>query len=113
MIKNLMLKFLIVTLVFMVRRNGAEYLATEEEKISKFLDIDIDTKLIDFEKIVKTIQLMPSGGMVSSKRRELTIRLAMRAIIDGIEGDFLETVGDCYLIFSVDSITYYKNYLYV
>ena len=102
-----MLKFLIVTLVFMVRRNGAEYLATEEEKISKFLDVDIDTKLIDFEKIVKTIQLMPSGGMVSSKRRELTIRLAMRAIIDGIEGDFLETVSKSYSMFSLESVIHY------
>ena len=82
-----------------------------DDKVFNLLNVDIDTKLIEFERIANTIQSMPSGGMVSSKRRELTIRLAMRAIIDGIEGDFLETVGNCYWIFSVDSITFYKNYL--
>ena len=57
------------------------------------LGIDISTKLIEFERIAKTIERMPSGGMVSAKRRLYTVKLAIRAILDGIEGDFLETVS--------------------
>ena len=63
-----------------------------DDKVFNLLNIDIDTKLVEFERIANTIQSMPSGGMVSKKRRLMTVKLAMRAIIDGIDGDFLETV---------------------
>ena len=63
-----------------------------DDKIYNLLNVDIDTKLVEFERIANTIQSMPSGGMVSKKRRLMTVKLAMRAIIDGIDGDFLETV---------------------
>jgi hypothetical protein len=63
------------------------------ERHQNLLDIDIHTNLIEFERIAKSIQSMPSGGMVSGRRKLITVKLAMRAIIDGIEGDFLETVS--------------------
>ena len=63
-----------------------------DDKVFNLLNVDIDTKLVEFERIANTIQSMPSGGMVSKKRRLMTVKLAMRAIIDGIDGDFLETV---------------------
>ena len=63
-----------------------------DDKVYNLLNVDIDTKLVEFERIANTIQSMPSGGMVSKKRRLMTVKLAMRAIIDGIDGDFLETV---------------------
>ena len=63
-----------------------------DDKVFNSLNVDIDTKLVEFERIANTIQSMPSGGMVSKKRRLMTVKLAMRAIIDGIDGDFLETV---------------------
>ena len=63
-----------------------------DDKVFNLLNVDIDTKLIEFERIANNIQSMPSGGMVSKKRRLMTVKLAMRAIIDGIDGDFLETV---------------------
>ena len=64
----------------------------KDDHITNLLNVDINTNLIEFERIANTIQLMPSGGMVSKKRRLMTVKLAMRSIIDGIEGDFLETV---------------------
>ena len=63
-----------------------------DDKVFNLLNVDIDTKLVEFERIANTIQSMPSGGMVSKRRRLMTVKLAMRAIIDGIDGDFLETV---------------------
>ena len=76
-----------------VRKSYARYIPTHNDLHQNLLDIDIHTKLIEFERIAKSIQFMPSGGMVSWRRRLITVKLAMRAIIDGIEGDFLETVS--------------------
>ena len=76
-----------------VRKSYARYIPTHNDLHQNLLDIDIHTKLIEFERIANSIQLMPSGGMVSWRRRLITVKLAMRAIIDGIEGDFLETVS--------------------
>ena len=59
---------------------------------SSSLNIDISTKIIEFTRIARTIADMPTGGLVSKRRKLFTVKLAMRAIIDGIEGDFMETV---------------------
>ena len=56
------------------------------------LNFDISTKFIEFVSISRTIVNMPTGGMVSKKRKLFTVKLAMRAILDGLEGDFMETV---------------------
>ena len=65
---------------------------------NSILDVDIKTGLIQFNRIASTIHKMPSGGMVSQNRRLSTVKLAMRAILDGIEGDFLETVKKILII---------------
>ena len=56
------------------------------------LNIDISAKFIDFTRMARSIADMPTGGLVSKKRKLFTVKLAMRAILDGIEGDFMETV---------------------
>ena len=68
------------------------------------LNVDINTNLIEFERIASTIESMPSGGFVHMRRRLVTVKLAMRAILDGIDGDFLETVMHFYTIFKSMSI---------
>ena len=78
-----------------------EITATRNEYIQHLLDIDINTNLIEFDRIAKRIQSMPSGGLVSGRRKLITVKLAMRAIIDGIEGDFLETVSTHVLNFQL------------
>ena len=70
----------------------------QQEISNSILDVDIKTGLIEFNRIASTIPKMPSGGMVSQNRRLLTVKLAMRAILDGIEGDFLETVKKTLII---------------
>ena len=68
------------------------------------LNVDINTNLIEFERIASTIESMPSGGLVKMRRRLMTVKLAMRAILDGIDGDFLETVKHFYMYFKSMSI---------
>ena len=85
------LRVLIILLV--LRQAKSRYIPMQDGRNQNLLDIDIHTNLIEFERIAKSIQFMPSGGMVSWRRRLITVKLAMRAIIDGIEGDFLETVS--------------------
>ena len=83
---------ILITLLVCIH-GKSRYIPTHNDRHQNLLDIDIHTKLIEFERIAKSIQFMPSGGMVSWRRRLITVKLAMRAIIDGIEGDFLETVS--------------------
>ena len=87
-----MCNLIILTSILVILQNKFNYLHAYEDLHQNLLDIDIQTNLIEFKRIAKTIQLIPSGGMVTWRRRLMTIKLAMRAIIDGIEGDFLETV---------------------
>ena len=84
-------RLFVLALLLSVKRIQAKYLLNND-KVLDLLNVDINTNLIEFERIANTIQSMPSGGMVSKKRRLMTVKLAMRAIIDGIDGDFLETV---------------------
>ena len=93
------LNVLIILLV--LRQAESRYKPMQDERNRNLLDIDIHTNLIEFERIAKSIQFMPSGGMVSWRRRLITVKLAMRAIIDGIEGDFLETVSTHVLNFQL------------
>ena len=93
MIVNIFYHFHITTILLVIRQGKSRYTPTHNERPQNLLDIDIHTNLIEFERIAKSIQFMPSGGMVSWRRRLITVKLAMRAIIDGIEGDFLETVS--------------------
>ena len=87
-----MCNFNILTFCLVVLQNKFRYLDTYDDFHQNLLDIDIQTNLIEFKRIAKTMQLIPSGGMVTWRRRLMTVKLAMRAIIDGIDGDFLETV---------------------
>ena len=70
----------------------------QQDISNSILDVDITTGLIEFNRIASTIHKMPSGGMVSQNRRLSTVKLAMRAILDGIEGDFMETVRKSLII---------------
>ena len=70
----------------------------QQDISNSILDVDIKTGLIEFNRIASTIHKMPSGGMVSQNRRLSTVKLAMRAILDGIEGDFMETVRKTIII---------------
>lgn len=85
----------------------------QQDISNSILDVDINTGLIQFNRIASTIQKMPSGGMVSQNRRLSTVKLAMRAILDGIEGDFMETVRKTliiiiiYIIYIIIIISYY------
>ena len=53
----------------------------------------VDQSLVpdDLKALSKMIASAPGGGMVSRIRREETVRIALRAIIDGVDGDFAET----------------------
>lgn len=97
MIGNIPRAFLLMMACSFVTQNGCKHLnmqdPIENSRHTPLLDVDISTKLIEFERIAKTIEDMPSGGMVGGKRRLCTVKLAIRAILDGIEGDFLETVS--------------------
>ena len=94
--------YLNVLIILLVLRQGeSRYIPMQDGRNRNLLDIDIHTNLIEFERIAKSIQFMPSGGMVSWRRRLITVKLAMRAIIDGIEGDFLETVSTHVLYFQL------------
>ena len=73
----------------------------QQDISNSILDVDINTGLIQFNRIASTIQKMPSGGMVSQNRRLSTVKVAMRAILDGIEGDFMETVRKMLIIISI------------
>lgn len=55
------------------------------------LELDELTGLVDIKALSRIIASAPSGGMVSFPRREMTVRLALRAILDGVPGDFAET----------------------
>jgi len=85
----------------------------QQDISNSILDVDINTGLIRFNRIASTIHKMPSGGMVSQNRRLSTVKLAMRAILDGIEGDFMETVRKTliiiiiYIIYIIIIISYY------
>ena len=85
--------FHIPIILLVVKQGTSRFIPTHNDRHQNVLDIDIRTNLIEFERIAKSIQFMPSGGMVSWRRRLITVKLAMRAIADGIEGDFLETVS--------------------
>ena len=92
MIVNILHYLHVLTILLVVIQGKSKYISTHTENIQNLLDIDINTNLIEFERIAKSIYAMPSGGLVSGRRKLMTVKLAMRAIIDGIEGDFLETV---------------------
>ena len=85
--------FHIPIILLVVKQGTSRFIPTHNDRHQNVLDIDIRTNLIEFERIAKSIQFMASGGMVSWRRRLITVKLAMRAIVDGIEGDFLETVS--------------------
>ena len=57
----------------------------------KGLDLDAATGLIDLPLFARATARTPSGGMVSTARREATVLLSARAILDEIPGDFVET----------------------
>ena len=86
---------LVIVIVYsFVRHHACKYLDAQRNNnayLISSLNADINTNFIEFEKISHTIAKMPSGGMVSNKRKLFTVKLAIRAILDGIEGDFLET----------------------
>ena len=81
---------LIFTVIKFISLPGSH--GNQQDISNSILDVDIKTGLIQFNRIASSIHKMPSGGMVSQNRRLSTVKLAMRAILDGIEGDFLETV---------------------
>ena len=87
---------IIFTLIKLLSLTGSH--GNQQDISNSILDVDIKTGLIQFNRIASTIHKMPSGGMVSQNRRLLTVKLAMRAILDGIEGDFLETVRKTLII---------------
>ena len=89
---SVMKELIFITMFLIVTQCVSEYIDTQDD-FSNLLGVDISTKLIDFERIAMNIQYMPSGGMVLWRRRLMTVKLAMRAIMDGIEGDFIETVS--------------------
>ena len=97
MIKNTAILSIMVS-YSLVTKCSYHHLNIEDPSVSlphiqSLLDADIMTKLIDIDRMAKTIEKLASGGMVSQTRRLFTIKLAIRAILDGIEGDFLETVN--------------------
>ena len=87
---------LIFTVIKFLSLTGSH--GNQQDISNSILDVDIKTGLIQFNRIASTIHKMPSGGMVSQNRRLSTVKLAMRAILDGIEGDFLETVRKTLII---------------
>ena len=97
MIENVSRVLWLILAYSMVTKNVCKQLNMQDtiENLhhSQLADVDISTKLIEFERIAKTIENMPSGGLVTPKRRLFTVKLAIRAILDGINGDFLETVS--------------------
>ena len=89
---NIIPNLIVVMSILSIEKTQSNNLL-KDDQITNLLNVDISTNLIEFNRIANTIQLMPSGGMVSMRRRLMTVKLAMRSIIDGIEGDFLETVS--------------------
>ena len=92
-----------VVLIFAVTKflslTGCKSHGNQQYISNGILDVDIKTGLIQFNRIASTIHKMPSGGMVSQNRRLSTVKLAMRAILDGIDGHFMETVRKTVIIF--------------
>ena len=89
---------LILAVIKFISLTGSH--GNQQDISNSILDVDIKTGLIQFNRIAATIHKMPSGGMVSKNRRLSTVKLAMRAILDGIEGDFMETVRKTVIIIS-------------
>ena len=58
---------------------------------SDLLMLDAATGLVDLPLFARATARTPSGGMVSMARREATVLLAARAILDEVPGDFVET----------------------
>ena len=52
---------------------------------------DIATGLINVQEFARAVALAPSGGLVGPARREATVKLAARALLDNVPGDFVET----------------------
>ena len=87
---------LIFTVIKSLSLTGSH--GNQQDISNSILDVDIKTGLIQFNRIASSIHKMPSGGMVSQNRRLSTVKLAMRAILDDIEGDFMETVRKTIII---------------
>ena len=87
--------FIVIPCLFVLPITCKHLKAQFNEKLhyhSSSLNTDINTELIEFTRIARTIADMPTGGLVGKHRKLFTVKLAMRAILDGIEGDFMETV---------------------
>ena len=65
--------------------------ATTRSRRRSDLALDAATGLIDLPLFARATARTPSGGMVSTARREATVLLSARAILDEIPGDFVET----------------------
>ena len=89
-------KIVVVILCLFVLPIACKYLEAQfQDKLhyqSSLLNTDINTELIEFTRLARTIADMPTGGKCDKKRKLFTVKLAMRAILDGIDGDFMETV---------------------
>ena len=70
--------------------------SANRESRSKELQLDIATGLVDIPAFARAVARTQSGGMVSMPRREATVKLAARALLDDVPGDFVETGTNTY-----------------